>query len=94
MNKEDKKKLMDEYKMMQEKEFESSLPMGRKLFYELFDFLNDKSETVECNHNFSLTKEFLKDKNKNIEKVLTFLKENGAGCDCEVIFNVEEKFEE
>ena len=37
---------------------------------------------------------FLKDKNKNIEKVLTFLKENGAGCDCEVIFNVEEKFEE
>ena len=68
--------------------------MERKLFYELFDFLNDKSETVECNHNFSLTKEFLKDKNKNIEKVLTFLKENGAGCDCEVIFNVEEKFEE
>lgn len=42
MNKEDKKKLMDEYKMMQEKEFESSLPMERKLFYELFDFLNDK----------------------------------------------------
>ena len=35
MNKEDKKKLMDEYKMMQEKEFESSLPMERKLFYEL-----------------------------------------------------------
>lgn len=94
MNKEYKKKLIVEYKKVQEKEFEDSLPMERKLFYELFDFLNDKSETVECNHNFSLTKEFLKDKNKNIEKILTFLKENGAGCDCEVIFNVEEKFEE
>ena len=57
MNKADKKKLMDEYKMMQEKEFESSLPMERKLFYELFDFLNDKSETTECKHDFSLTKE-------------------------------------
>ena len=53
MNKADKKKLMDEYKMMQEKEFESSLPMERKLFYELFDFLNDKSETTECKHDFS-----------------------------------------
>ena len=53
MNKADKKKLMDEYKMMQEEEFESSLPMERKLFYELFDFLNDKSETTECKHDFS-----------------------------------------
>ena len=94
MNKADKKKLMDEYKMMQEKEFESSLPMKRKLFYELFDFLNDKSETTECKHDFSLTNEFLKDKNADIEKVIEFLRENGAGCDCEVIFNVEEKFEE
>ena len=94
MNKADKKKLMDEYKMMQKKEFESSLPMERKLFYALFDFLNDKSETTECKHDFSLTNEFLKDKNADIEKVIEFLRENGAGCDCEVIFNVEEKFEE
>ena len=94
MNKVDKKKLMDEYKMMQEKEFESSLPMERKLFYELFDFLNDKSETTECKHDFSLTKEFLKGKNIDAKMVLSFLEENGAGCDCEVIFNVEEKFEE
>ena len=94
MNKEDKKKLINEYKMMQKKEFESSLPMERKLFYKLFDFLNDKSETTECKHDFFLTKEFLKDKNIEIQKVLEFLEENGAGCDCEVIFNVEEKFEE
>jgi len=45
-------------------------------------------------HDFSLTNEFLKDKNADIEKVIEFLRENGAGCDCEVIFNVEEKFEE
>lgn len=73
MNKADKKKLIDEYKILQEKEFESSLPMGRKLFYELFDFLNDKSETTECKHDFSSTKEFLKDKNIETQKVLDFL---------------------
>ena len=49
---------------------------------------------IECNHDFSLTNEFLKDKNADIEMVIEFLRENGAGCDCEVIFNVEEKFEE
>lgn len=88
------KKLIDEYKKAQGKEFEDSLPMERQLFYELFDYLDDKSETVECKHDFSLTKVFLKDKNVEIEKVLEYLQENGAGCDCEVIFNVEEKFEE
>lgn len=40
------KKLIDEYKKAQEKEFEDSLPMERQLFYELFDYLDDKSETV------------------------------------------------
>ena len=40
------KKLIDEYKKTQEKEFEDSLPMERPLFYELFDYLDDKSETV------------------------------------------------
>ena len=94
MNKADKKKLINEYKILQEKEFESSLPMEIKLFYELFDFLNDKSETTECKHDFSLTKEFLKDKNIEAQKVLDFLEKNGASCDCEVIFNVEEKFKE
>ena len=39
-------------------------------------------------------KEFLKDKNIEDQKVLDFLEKNGAGCDCEVIFNMEEKFEE
>lgn len=88
------KKLIDEYKKAQEKEFEDSLPMERPLFYELFDYLDDKLETIECKHDFSLTNEFLKAKNIESEKVIEFLEENGAGCDCEVIFNVEEKFEE
>ena len=94
MSKTAKKKLMKAYKEIQKEQFEDSLPMERDLFYELFDYFNDKSETVECNHDFSLTNEFLKDKNVDSEKVLEFLQAIGAGCDCEVIFNVEEKFEE
>lgn len=85
MNNLDKKRVLQEYRIKQMEEFEKSLPMKKNLFYELFDYLNDKSETVKCKHDFSLTNEFLKDKNVDIEKVLEFLQVNGAGCDCEVI---------
>ena len=43
---------------------------------------------------FFFNQRALKDKNIDAKMVLSFLEENGAGCDCEVIFNVEEKFEE
>lgn len=83
------------YKDLQRQAFESSLPMARELFLDLFDYLNEQSETTVCNHDFSLTEQFLRDKQvNNVEEVLEFLRENGGYCDCEVIFNVEEKFEE
>ena len=70
------KKLIDEYKKAQEKEFEDSLPMERQLFYELFDYLDDKSEKIECKHDFSLTNEFLKAKNIESENVINHLKKD------------------
>ena len=95
MNQAEKKKMRQHYKDLQRQAFESSLPMERELFLELFDYLNEQSETTECNHDFSLTEQFLRDKQvNNVEEVLEFLRENGGYCDCEIIFNVEEKFEE
>ena len=95
MNQTDKKKMRQHYKDLQRQAFESSLPMARELFLDLFDYLNEQSESTGCNHDFSLTEQFLHDKQvNNVEEVLEFLRENGGYCDCEVIFNVEEKFEE
>ena len=95
MNQTDNKKMRQHYKDLQRQVFESSLPMARELFLDLFDYLNEQSETTGCNHDFSLTEQFLRDKQvNNVEEVLEFLRENGGYCDCEVNFNVEEKFEE
>lgn len=94
MNKLEKKKLIEKYKNHQKQIFEKSLPMDRELFFKLFDYLDERLEIRKCNHDFSLTEEFFKDKDIDITKVLEFLEENGGYCDCEVIFNVEEKFEE
>ena len=54
MDKEKKKKLLAEYKQQQKKEFEVSLPMPRVIFLDLFDFLDQKLESLTCYDAFLL----------------------------------------
>ena len=54
MEKEKKKKLLAEYKQQQKKEFEASLPMPRVIFLDLFDFLDQKLESLTCYDAFLL----------------------------------------
>ncbi|MEY8761868.1 DUF2695 domain-containing protein [Chryseobacterium tongliaoense] len=97
MNKNEKghrKQIRNELRQKQQEEFEKSLPVERKRFEELFDYLDHTLEEIGCDDTHTLTTEFLK-KNKviNIENVLNWLAENGGYCDCEILANVEEKFE-
>lgn len=84
-------------KELQEKaqiEFEKSLPVSREIFQKLFDFLDEKLEEHGCDDSLKLTKQFLETNHiENIKEVENWLKENGGFCDCEVLYNVEEKFE-
>ena len=67
--------------------------MGKEIFQELFDYL-DEHLGDGCDHSLTMTTEFLKDKGiENIDKVGVWLNNNGGYCDCEVLMNVEEKFE-
>lgn len=93
MDKAEKKRLAQEQRERQEKEFLASLPMPQAMFHRLFDYLNKQSEEKDCLHDFTLTTEFLQSNALPENAVLEWLGEHGAGCDCEVIFNVEEYFE-
>lgn len=93
MDKARKKELLNSYKETQRKQFEAALPMSRELFQQLFDYLDEQFEESECRHNFDMTITFLEKNNCPVNTVLEWLNENGAGCDCEALFNVEEKFE-
>ena len=68
--------------------------MTRVNFLDLFDFLDQKLESLIYLADFSLTKFFLKGRVLEVEVILGFLEANGAYCDCEVLFNVAERFEE
>ncbi|MGM8363197.1 DUF2695 domain-containing protein [Flavobacterium sp. ARAG 55.4] len=97
MDKEEKqrrKQILNELKQKQQEEFEQCLPMERKLFKNLFDYLDNHLEENGCDDTNKLTVQFLeKKKLKNIEIILMWLAENGGYCDCEILANVEEKFE-
>lgn len=85
------------HKELQEKakiEFEKSLPISKELFQTLFDFLDEELEKNGCDDRLKFTKQFLEiNKIQNVDEVENWLKENGGFCDCEVLYNVEEKFE-
>ena len=94
MDKSEKKRLKKEFQNNEKTSFESSLPMPRQMFKKLFNYLDKQSGKRECGHDLSMTKEFLKKNNIPEKPVVDWLEENGGFCDCEVIFNVEELFEE
>lgn len=92
--KERRKQIRNELRQKQQEEFEKSLPMERPRFKELFDCLDDQLRKMGCDNTNKLTTGFL-EKNTiiNVENVLSWLAENGGYCDCEILANVEQKFE-
>ncbi|HEY0744457.1 MAG TPA: DUF2695 domain-containing protein [Chryseosolibacter sp.] len=91
--KDKRKEILRQLKAKKKENFDNSLPMDKAIFQELFDHL-DENLGDECDHSLTMTTEFLKEKGiENIDKVVEWLNDNGGYCDCEVLMNVEEKFE-
>lgn len=90
MNKVKKKELLKQYKEEQRAKFIDSLPMSIEMFTALFDYLDEADE--ECKGDLRLTLQFLEEHQCPIEKVVEWLVHHGAGCDCEVLDNIEEQF--
>ena len=68
-------------------------PIKKEELRELFDFL-DRPNPAPCTHTFQETASFLQKKKLPVATTLQWLQENGAGCDCEVIFNVDAQWGE
>jgi hypothetical protein len=71
----------------------ASIPISHADLKELFDFL-DRENPPPCDHTLRETMKFLEKKGLSVERVVSWLREHGGYCDCEVIFNVEDKFGE
>ena len=69
-------------------QFIASLPASRADIRDLFDYLDSTDEP--CGHSLNQTLEFLRDRGLPEEKIVAWLEEHGGYCDCEVISNVED----
>lgn len=75
-------------------EFKNGLPTDESIFLELFDYLDIQLGKKGCDHTTALTRTFLDRKGiSNVAQVVMWLSDNGGGCDCEVLANVEDLFD-
>ncbi|WP_018478272.1 DUF2695 domain-containing protein [Pontibacter roseus] len=87
------KQLKAELKRKEKENFLNSLPMSTDQFRELFYYLDEQLQQEGCDDTLSLTESYLDEQGIEYEEVVSWLEENGGYCDCEVIANVEERFE-
>lgn len=71
----------------------ASLPLSASELCELFAWL-DREDAPPCDNTLCETVEFLQARKLDVDKVVAWLHEHGGGCDCEVIYNVDDKFGE
>jgi hypothetical protein len=61
----------------------------------LFEYLDRVSgDGYKCDHTLAKTAQFLASRQLAVQTMLEWLGENGAGCDCEVMFNVAQQWEQ
>lgn len=95
MDKACKNELLKAYADKQKQFFKDSLSMDEELFWNLFEYVDEKLEANDgCDHSLTFTREFLETQKVDVEGVLDWIVNEGGGCDCEVLYNVEERFEE
>ena|SRR5436190_24056303 len=90
-----RKQIAKDLKLKARQEFEKSLPMSHENFKGLYDYLGKQLTDNACDHSLKLSINFLQSlKLNNIDEITEWLEENGGNCDCEVLANVEEKFDD
>lgn len=85
-----KEELKKALKEQEHQKLVASIPISHQDVRDLFDHLDQGG--AECDHSLRETIAFLQQRGIDVERVVAWLREYGGYCDCEVIYNVEEKF--
>ena len=88
-----KEALKKAWKEQENQKLLAGMPLSKEDLKELFDYL-DRPDPPPCDHTLRETISFLGKKKLDVKRVVPWLKEHGGYCDCEVIFNVDDKFAE
>jgi hypothetical protein len=87
-----KKKLLENWTQLsgdERQRFLENLPESQERIEDLFDYLDIQLEKVACSHDLKNTMQFLMEHRLNMPRFMSWLNENGAYCDCEILDKVE-----
>lgn len=87
-----KKKLLENWAQLsgdERRRFIENLPVERERIEDLFDYLDVHLSKSECSHDLKNTMQFLMERRLNMPRFMSWLNENGAYCDCEILEKVE-----
>src|SRR6266849_6007155 len=91
----ERRKLLSRQVKQSEREIERArLPLNNTAMHELFDYVDEKLSEATCDDTLTHTRAFLSAAGLPLDKVIGWLEEHGGHCDCEVIANAEEAWEE
>jgi len=88
-----KDELKKAWKQQERQKLIASIPMPHQDLRDLFDHLDQESESG-CDDTLRLTTAFLQKRGLDVERIVPWLRDHGGYCDCEVLANVEDKFGE
>ncbi|WP_426058334.1 DUF2695 domain-containing protein [Hymenobacter sp. B1770] len=88
-----RKAIQNELRQKADEEKLAALPMPKPKLAAFFDYLDQQLTEHDCDDTLRFTQEFAATQNLAFEPVKQWLGELGGYCDCEVLANVEEKYE-
>jgi hypothetical protein len=88
-----KAELKKAWKQQERQKLVDSIPMPQQDLRDLLDYLG-RENPPPCDHTLRETVGFLQKRGLDVNRVVAWLREYGGYCDCEVIFNVDDKFGE
>lgn len=89
-----KKRLKSQVRDHQRKAALSALPLPIAELEAMFDMLNVELPRQGCDHSRRITEAWLVGRGHDVPSVFAWLDTQGGFCDCEVLANVEEEFDE
>lgn len=83
-----------EWKQQQRLAARGAFPIADSLLESLFDAVDERIDEEGCDHSLRFTTEWLVANEQPIERVMAWLSKNGGYCDCEVVANVADHWEQ
>lgn len=72
----------------------NSLPIAPAQMKALFDYVDSQLSSLDCDDTLRFVREFIEAQGLPEDKTIAWLATGGGHCDCEVLDNVEEIFDD